>query len=150
MDQDIIKANLDTSSLSQKDDQIRELRHNIANKIIEAEELQIPIDEELVESSIVVFIEESIQGLGIGSKTILVGVEEYEGFKIISFNIGFESSYNNLQKILSNMVDSPWSNSIRDMKANKRKLDSINPLYDWDVEAFIEFYVLPMENNYKE
>lgn len=124
---------------------IKDLGEQIDRIIEEAGEYTLNQDVQRVEPQIIVFLEDSIGDLGIGTRVIVEDPEEGKDCYTIPIILNFESNYSNFKKIVSNIESGPWPLIIQDIKADKKQSDFINPSLDWHIEAFLRFLIFPQE-----
>ncbi len=121
--------------------QIDELKNKLLELRSQSDQILQVVDTNKVSSQIIIFMEEAIGGLGLGTKIKFMDTQEQKEYKIITITLNFETSYDNIKKIIFNLEKAPWPLIIDDIKINKKQSDLINSAFDWDVEAVLHFLI---------
>lgn len=132
-------AKNDLNSALKAEDDLTELHRVIEN--LENMEKKLPVYyyENNIEADMAVFLENAIEGLGLGTRIRFNEIQKENMTYLIPVTISIESNYHNLKRILKNIEGSPWPFTIKSFKANKRGQDPGSYDYDWNVETLIEF-----------
>lgn len=131
------KESIEAASYSPS--QIDELKSQILELERLSDQMLQTIDRNKVSSHIIVFIEEAIKDLGLGTKIKFIKMQEEKEYSSVTITLNFETSYNNIKKIISNIETAPWPLIIDNIKINKKQSDLISTSFDWDIEVVLHF-----------
>lgn len=139
----IHKNKEDMAAASHYSSQIVELKSKLLELANHSNKIPQVVDTNKVSPHIIVFIEEAIEGLGLGTKVKFLDTQEEVEYNIITIALNFETSYDNIKKIISSIEKSPWPLMMDNIIINKKQSELINSSYDWDVELLLHFIVFP-------
>ena len=81
--------------------QIEKLKKNISDLQDQPEQIFQTTDIEEVNAQIIVFIEDSIDRLGLGTKIKFHDSEQTDEYNVITITLNFEAGYDNIKRIIS-------------------------------------------------
>ncbi|MFY9178069.1 MAG: hypothetical protein WBI74_09605 [Caldicoprobacterales bacterium] len=121
--------------------QIEKLKKNISDLQDQPEQIFQTTDIEEVNAQIIVFIEDSIDRLGLGTKIKFHDSEQTDEYNVITITLNFEAGYDNIKRIISNIEKAPWPLIMDHIKINRKQSDFGNSPFDWDVEVVLHFLI---------
>jgi len=139
------KEGIETTTYSQA--QVDELKNKILELERRSNQIQQTVDTKKVTSQIIVFIEEAIEDFGLGTKLTFSDTQEHKEYNVITITLNFETNYDNIKKIISNIEKAPWPLIMDNIKLNKKQSNLISTSFDWDVEVILHFLIFPKDKN---
>jgi len=140
------KLNLEDSSYTEI--QIQDMQVNLSQLEVDSQGISSIYDSKKINPQIIIFIEESIEGLGISTKLKFEDALEYDDYHTATVSLNLETNYTNLKKIIANIEEIPWPVAINHIKIDKKQSNTVNRDYNCDVELILSFLVFKAEENY--